>query len=319
MECLQNELMMPNSLHNSHRKKIGLVLGSGSARGFAHIGVIRELASMGIEPDIVCGTSTGALVGATYVKGQLDLLESWVREMNTRNVVKYFDIRLVVGGGFVEGKWLMDFLRKRFGEILIEELPKPFATVATDLKTGREVWIRNGPLWDAVRASIALPGFITPTRVADQWLVDGGLVNPVPVSLCRAMGAEFIVAVNLNGDIVGKHFNEDMKAATKKKDASTEAKLLDKLTIRLKERVRSGTPGLFDVLAGSINIMQDRITGGRLADHPPDVMITPHLAHIGLLEFDRAGETIDEGRAAVKRMAEALKNAVRELWKKTDG
>ncbi|MEK7250654.1 MAG: patatin-like phospholipase family protein, partial [Bacteroidota bacterium] len=112
---------MPNSLHNSHRKKIGLALGSGSARGFAHIGVIRELASMGIEPDIVCGTSTGALVGATYVKGQLDLLESWVREMNTRNVVKYFDIRLGVGGGFVEGKWLMDFLRKRFGEILIEE------------------------------------------------------------------------------------------------------------------------------------------------------------------------------------------------------
>ena len=309
---------MPNSQSKIHHKKIGLVLGSGSARGFAHIGVIRELAEMGIEPDMVCGTSTGALIGAAYVKGQLDAFESWVRKMNTRNIVKYFDIRLVAGGGFVEGKWLMNFLRKRFGEILIEELPKSFATVATDLKTGGEVWIRSGPLWDAVRASIALPGFITPARAGDQWLVDGGLVNPVPVSLCRAMGAEVIIAVNLNSNIVGRHFVEKQNRAAKRtgrsltgRARSTEAKLLDKLTIRLKQRISSDTPGLFDVLASSINIMQDRITGSRLAGHPPDVMITPNLAHIGLLEFDRAGEGIDEGRAAVKRAAAALKGAVR--------
>ncbi|HXG00100.1 MAG TPA: patatin-like phospholipase family protein, partial [Bacteroidota bacterium] len=236
---------------------------------------------------------------------KLDLLESWVRGMNTRNVVKYFDIRLVVGGGFVEGRWLMDFLRERFGDVLIENLPKPFAAVATDLKSGREVWLRSGSLWDAVRASIALPGFITPVRVGDQWLVDGGLVNPVPVSLCRSMGAEWIVAVNLNGDIVGRHFN-DRKTAGTQRQSSTEKRLLEKLTIRLKEHVKTGTPGLFDVLAGAINIMQDRITVSRLADHPPDVLITPRLAHIGLLEFDRAAEAIEEGRQAVRRAAQDL-------------
>lgn len=298
--------MSANPPRASHTT-IGLALGSGSARGWAHIGVLRELHKMGVQPDIVCGTSTGALVGAAFVMGRLDLLESWVRGMSTRNVVKYFDIRLVVGGGFVEGRWLMDFLRNRFGDVLIEELPKPFGAVATDLKSGREVWIRNGSVWDAVRASIALPGFLTPVRVDDQWLVDGGLVNPVPVSLCRAMGAEKIIAVNLNGDIVGRHFSDERKVATGSR-SSTEARLLNKLTIRLKERVKTGTPGLFDVLAGAINIMQDRITASRLADHPPDVMITPRLAHIGLLEFDRAAEAIEEGRQAVRRVAVELQS-----------
>lgn len=292
---------MAEPLPYASDRNIGLALGSGSARGWAHIGVLRELEAMRIRPRIVCGTSTGALVGAAFVMGKLDLLESWVRGMNTRNVVKYFDIRLVVGGGFVEGKWLMDFLRNRFGDVMIEELPTPFGVVATDLKSGREAWIRTGPLWDAVRASIALPGFLTPVRVDDQWLVDGGLVNPVPVSLCRAMGAEKIIAVNLNGDIVGRHFSDEKKPAS-----GTEARLLNKLTIRLKERVKTGTPGLFDVLAGAINIMQDRITVGRLADHPPDIMITPRLAHIGLLEFDRAAEAIEEGRQAVRRVGAQL-------------
>jgi len=297
---------------NSQPKKIGIALGSGSARGFAHIGVLLELLGMGIDPDVVCGASTGALVGGAFVLGKLDLLETWARQMNTRNVVKYFDIRLVVGGGFVEGKRLMEFLRTRFGEVSIEELSKAFATVATDLKTGSEVWIKSGLVWDAVRPSLALPGFVTPARSGDQWLVDGGLVNPVPVSLCRAMGADLIVAVNLNGGIVGKHFAGERDSLTEKRKhlgrttQSTEAKLLEKLTVRFKQGAKSGTPGLFDVLAGSINIMQDRITSNRLADHPPDVMLTPHLAQIGLLEFDRAPEAIEEGRAAVRRAAAEL-------------
>jgi NTE family protein len=289
-------------------KKIGLVLGSGSARGWAHIGVVRELVAMGIEPDIVCGASTGALVGAIYVKGKLDLLESWARTMSTLDVVKYFDVRLVIGGGFVEGKWLMDFLRTRFGEGEIESLPKPFGAVATDLKTGQEVWFRNGPLWDALRASISIPGFVTPARINNQWLVDGGVVNPVPVSLCRAMGAETIIAVNLNSDIVGRRFDEKTRPSGAKisKKRSAQVEFLEKLAVRLKQRVSSTTPGLFDVLAGSINIMQDRITTSRLVDHPPDVLITPHLAHIGMLEFDRASEAIEEGREAVRRVATAV-------------
>ncbi len=295
----------------SHRRKIGLALGSGSARGWAHIGIIRELEAVGIRPDIVCGASIGALVGGVYVKGQLDLLESWASQMNTLNIVKYFDVRLVIGGGFVEGKRLMDFLRAHFGEVLIEKLPRPFCAVCTDLKSGREVWIKTGPLWDAIRSSIGIPGFVTPARVGEQWLVDGGLVNPVPVSLCRAMGAEIIIAVNLNSDIVGKHFSGTKSAKYEPKEASAEAKLLDKLAMRLKDRVKSGTPGLLDVLASSINIMQDRITASRLADDPPDVLITPQLATIGMLEFDRAVEAIKEGRAAVRRVVARLEEVVK--------
>jgi NTE family protein len=290
------------------RKKVGLVLGSGSARGWAHIGVIRELTSMGIEPDIVCGTSAGALVGAIYVKQKLDLLESWARHMTTLNVVKYFDVRLVMGGGFMEGKWLMDTLRTNFGEGQIELLPKPFAAVATDLKTGQEVWVRSGPLWDALRASIAIPGFVTPMRIGDHLLVDGGVVNPVPVSLCRAMGADVIIAVNLNSDLVGRRFEQrKLPITSEMKKESTQARFLKKLAGALKQKVSTTSPGLFDVLAGSINIMQDRITTSRLADQPPDVLITPHLADISMLEFDRAGEAIEEGRQAVRRAAPSLK------------
>lgn len=293
------------------RKSVGLVLGSGSARGWTHIGVIRELVDIGIEPDIVCGTSIGALVGATYVMGKLSLLESWVLGINTRNLVRYLDIRLVVGGGFVEGKRLMNFFRTRFGEVLIEELPKPYATVATELKTGEEIWIRKGSVWDAVRASMALPGIVTPAQLNGQWLVDGGLVNPVPVSLCRALGAEIVVAVNLNGDIVGKHFIDQKPTTRTGREHTTEERLLDKLTIRLKERMATGAPGLFDVLAGSVNIMQYQITDSRMTGNAPDVMITPRLANIGLLEFDRAAEAIAEGRKSVRRVGAALRDVMK--------
>lgn len=299
------------SAQREHQKSIGIVLGSGSARGWAHIGVLRELIDCGIEPDIVCGTSIGALVGAAYVVGRLDMLESWVLNINTRNLVRYLDIKLVVGGGFVEGKRLMDFFRNRFGNSLIEDLAKPFATVATDLKTGKEVWIREGPIWDAVRASIALPGIITPAQHNKQWLVDGGLVNPVPVSLCRALGAEIVIAVNLNGDIVGRHFADRQKKDRRVRPQSTEERFLDKLTIRLRERLATDSPGLFDVLAGAVNIMQDRITENRVRADNPDIIVIPRLAHIGLLEFDRAREAIAEGRESVVQVKAGLEEVIR--------
>ena len=289
------------------RARLGIVLGGGSARGWAHIGVIRQLVALGIEPDVVCGTSIGALVGAAYVIGKLDALESWAQGITARNMVRYLDLGMILGGGFVEGKRLMSFLRARFGNAQIEDLPIAFGAVATDLKTGREIWLTNGPLWDAVRASIALPGFITPAHVEDQWLVDGGLVNPVPVSLCRALGAEAIIAVNLNADIVGRHFTEKKRVSRLEARATTEARLLGKLRIRLKRRSGISTPGLFDVLAGSVNIMQHQITRNHMEGNSPEVMITPQLAHIGLLEFDRAREAIDEGAASVRRAKGALR------------
>lgn len=296
---------------------IGLALGSGSARGWAHIGVIHELAEHGIVPQVVCGSSIGALVGAMFVSGHLDTLEQWVTHLNRKDIIGYLDIKLLVGGGFIEGRRLIDFLHTQIGAPLIEELETPFAAVATNLMTGEEQWLRSGSLLEAVRASIALPGLFTPARDDDRWLVDGGLVNPVPISLCRALGAERIIAVNLNGNIVGKHLARS-KPATQLPSKSTEAGLLENLALEIRQRTgqmmsqwfdnNTPQPGLLDVVATSIHIMQDRITRSRMAGDPPDVLISPRLNHIGLLEFDRASECIEAGRKAVRLMLPGLQD-----------
>lgn len=187
--------MKPPPAHPG-KTRIGLALGGGSARGWAHIGVIRALQDAGIEPDIVCGTSIGALVGAAYVGGELDPLEAWVRSLRLQTVVGFLDFSLT--GGLIKGEKLIGFFRNHFVDRDIRELARPFGAVATDLQRGREVWLREGPVTDAVRASIALPGLFTPVQLDGRWLVDGGLVNPVPVSLCRAMGADLVIAVDLN-------------------------------------------------------------------------------------------------------------------------
>jgi NTE family protein len=173
------------------------------------------------------------------------------------------------------------------------------------------LWIRQGSVREAVRASAALPGIFTPVQLDGQWLVDGGLVNPVPVSLCRAMGADVVIAVNVNIDALGKHFRETGARGEQWDKDGVEATLLDKVSAELKVRASAylpqlfepghQAPGLFDVMAGSINIMQDRITRSRMAGDPPDVMLGPRLAHIGLLEFERASEAIEAGRASVRR------------------
>lgn len=314
------ENIIQASAKNKGQNTIGIALGSGSARGWAHIGVLQALRDGGIEPHIVCGTSVGALVGAVYVLDQLSTFSEWVRDLDLIEVIRYMDIRLVEGGGFVQGRRLMDFLRGRIGDRDIERLPKRFATVATDLHSGIEIWFSKGPLLEAIRASMALPGIFTPVRQDGQWLVDGGLVNPVPVSLCRAMGARHVIAVNLNGDIVGKHLRRAADLSSQVKKVSTERRLLEKLSLGLKKHTTSlrsrmnqenkEIPGLFDVLASSINIMQDRITRSRMAGDPPNIILSPRLSHIGLLEFDRAEEAIEEGRACVQRMLPALKDVV---------
>ncbi len=297
------------------RERIGLVLGSGAARGWAHIGVLRALADRGIEPDVVCGSSIGALVAAGYCSGTLDGLEAWVRSLDWWDIVRALD-PTVGGGGFIGGENLMEMLNHHLGHDTIESLPRRFGAVATNLRTGEEVWLDHGPLLSAVRASIALPGLFTPVVIEEQLLVDGGLVNPVPISLCRALGADRIIAVNLNGDIVGRHLHGD-DAITDPRRPQAEApwyQFLERLRSgvgeagfgRLLTRHPTAQPGLFDVLASAINIMQDRITRSRLADDPPDVLITPRLAHLGLLEFDRAEDAISEGYASVDRALPGL-------------
>ena len=296
--------------------KIGLALGSGSARGWAHIGVIRALEEEGISPDIVTGCSIGSLVGAAYVGGHLDTLEKWVRELTFWDVVRLLDVKLL--GGLIEGESLMSSFEDKIKNVNIEELPIPYAAVATDLGSGREVWLQKGLLPDAVRASIALPGLFSPMRSENRWLVDGGLTNPVPVSLCRAMGADLIIAVNLNSDIIGRHLKPRQ---VRKQEIQTEerdlfSQLLKKLNSGLFEK-RLGNwprekdqseinPGLFEVMASAINIMQDRVTKSRMAGDPPDLLLSPRLGKLGLLEFDRADEAIAEGYDSVRRMLPAL-------------
>jgi len=300
--------------------RIGIALGSGSARGWAHIGVLRALAEMGIHPGVVTGSSIGALVGAAYASDQLDALENWVNSLTWKDMLTYLDLSLL-DGGFIRGEKLIEVARQHVGELDIQSLPVSFAAVATELDTGREIWLREGALLDSIRASIALPGLFSPSKLNGQWLVDGGLVDPVPISLCRAMGAEVVIAVNLNGDIVGKHNkrkHRDEHHHDKKpeKDADIWSIISNQITNRLSEQKEAvlsqllgeskDTPGLFDVMASSINIMQDRITRSRMAGDPPEVMLNPRLSSLGLMEFDQAAVAINEGHACVERMRPAL-------------
>ena len=311
---------------SARKPRIGLALGSGSARGWAHIGIIDALAEAGIEPDIVCGTSIGSLVGAAYVAGRLGDLRQWAEAVTWREIVGLMDIRLS-GGGLIDGKDVVAFLDKLGITGIIEALPKPFAAVATDLFTGREIWLQSGSVLDAVRASIAIPGIFTPAWLDGKWLLDGGLANPVPVSVTRALGADIIIAVNLNSDLVGRHTVEASKAT--EADAGSTGAFLGRLLEQVPAAARvqaaqiaswlspepaSGppAPGYFDVLATSINIMQDHITRTRLAGEPPHVMLVPRLRDIGLMDYDRAAEAIAEGRACVAQAMPALERYLGE-------
>ena len=294
---------------NPRRPRLGLALGSGSARGWAHIGVIHALAKVGIRPDIVCGTSIGALVGAAYAVGELDRFEQWVIGLGIKDVVSFMDFRL--NGGMLKGERLMGFFRRNFIDHPIEDLNLPFGAVATALHTGHEVWLRNGSTVDAVRASLALPGLFSPVWHDGHLLVDGGLVNPVPVSLARAMGAEIVIAVDLNSDILGRHTNRaatPVQASTGTVGSEWMRKLQTNLTSLLPESIppEQRLPSMLDVVAASLNIMQVRITRSRMAGEPPDIVITPRLAHLGLLDFHRAKVAIDEGRRAAESSIPSL-------------
>lgn len=304
--------------HDLERPRIGLALGAGSARGWAHVGVIKALAEMDIHPDIITGTSVGAIVGAVHAIGALEGFEDWLLKLGRRDVLGYMDLRFS-GGGFFEGRRLVATFRKHFGDIRFEDLRLPFGAIATELETGLEVWLREGSVAEAVRASISLPGIFTPVEQQGRWLVDGGLVNPVPVSLCRAMGADRVIAVSLNGDILGRHNRrKPIKQPVEDNDLRrADPNWLDQLANGLRQRApwlrmpqlgTPGMPGLMQVTATSVNIMQDRITRSRMAGDPPDILISPRLAHIGLLEFDRARDVIPEGEAATRRMAPAIRD-----------
>jgi len=361
------ERTMPDKL-----RKIGLALGSGSAKGWSHIGVIRGLQEANIGIDIVCGSSIGALVGGAFAAGKLDETEKLVRELAWSDVLGFMEVP-VPKSGIINGDKIAGYLRQRIGDPNIEDLPIPFAAVATDLTSGQEVWLRQGSLIDAIRASISMPGMFTPCFREGRLLVDGGLVNPVPVTLCRSMGASTVIAVNPNTDVKIQYeitrepsLDEPPKAEPEEEEPALRVRdiLFAGLTLYVTERIKRGKsaitgrfgakeseedskglrdhlmgylsdyinetmkqgkslalgqisedgtfrePSILEVILASINLMGDRIGRQRLAGDPPDVMILPHVSHVGPLEFNRADEVIEAGRRALNLMLPMLRDQI---------
>ncbi len=304
--------------------KIGLALGGGAARGWAHIGVLKALQAAGIRPDIIAGTSIGAVVGGCYSSGHLDDIEGFARELTPRRIFGYLDFNLK-GNGLIGGQKLCDRLDRHLGDKLIEDLDTRFTAVATEIGTGHEHWLSRGKLVDAVRASYALPGIFKPVRVNGRWLFDGALVNPIPVSVCRALGARYVIAVNLNFDVLGRGSvvptpDEDYEGDEELQDEPAfdaiepPARGVRGLLQRQIFGRGDGAPGISTVMVDAFNIVQDRIARSRLAGDPPDAMISPRLQDIGLFDFHRADELISRGAQAVARQ---LDDITREIDTRT--
>ncbi len=304
------------------RPPLGLALGGGVARGWAHIGALRALIEAGIKPDIVAGTSIGAVVGAAYLAGKLDIVENWARSLNRRKMMGYMDVRLG-GAGLMRGERLARVLRHYFRDMTIQELDRKFATVACDLRTGYEVWLQKGPIVPAIRASYALPGAFEPIKVDGRFMIDGALVNPVPVSTCRALGAHMVIAVSLNGDAFGPigsshelQFDDDpesdsvdpLELATQSLNKLRPDRLL--LKSIMGDVAPGKTPRMGSVMMGTLNIVMDRLSRSRLAGDPPDVFVAPRIGHIGMMEFTRAEELIERGYRAMQHEIPLIKSVM---------
>ena len=308
-------------LGSVRRPVIGLALGGGAARGFAHIGIVRTLVAHGIIPNVVVGTSIGAVVGGAYASGHLDTLEGWARSLQPRNILSYLDIRLN-GSGLIGGAKLTAELEAAMGQSLIEDLPVKFATVATEVRTGHEIWLTHGRMVDAMRASYALPGIFSPMLVGDRWLVDGALVNPVPVSAARALGAEIVIAANLSSDVfthsttIYSHGQSADVAVMPEPEPPKRG--LGKFfsaerTVKREFFGSGGRPGISSVMVDAFNIMQDRITRARLAGDPPDLLISPRVGQIGWFDFHRADDLIAHGTRAAERAIDSIQEAIHIL------
>ena len=301
------------------RPTIGLALGGGAARGFAHIGVIRTLEAHGIVPDVIVGTSIGAVVGGCYAAKEMDNLESWARTLTVRGVLGYLDISLS-GSGLINGGHLAARLEAVLKESRVEDLPIRFAAIATEFNTGHEIWLTRGRLSDALRASYSLPGIFPPVLIGGRWLVDGALVNPVPVSAARALGARLVIAVNLNSDLFGRgtiiasHGPDENEVAPEPPKANGFRRMFSgERSLRRQFFGRRGRPGLPTVMVEAFNVMQDRITRARLAGDPPDVLISPRLGGIGWFDFHRATDAVDIGNEATTKALDAVNEAVTAL------
>jgi NTE family protein len=301
-------------------KTLALALGGGGARGLAHIAVIEALDDIGIRPVAIAGTSIGAAIAGVFAAGQLDGFEAWARNLTRRRVFGYLDFSLA-GSGLIGGDRLFTRLDAALGDLTFEDLPVRMAAVATELRTNHEIWITRGRLADALRASCALPGIFPPSRIGGRWLMDGALVNPLPISAARALGARLVIAVNLNADNFGRGTIIQDHGSDAEDDLRRQAALKQRRGLRGRaERLIRwkffGTrdrPGLSTVMADAFQVLQDRITRARLAGDPPDVLISPRLSRINLFDFHRATETIAIGAEAADRALPSIAEAVETL------
>ncbi len=298
----------------ARRPIIGIALGAGAARGWSHIGVLLELIAQGIYPDVVAGTSIGAVVGGTYAAGKLKEMETFALGLTKKRVISLMDVSFS-GVSFIGGERLRRELEHELSGLSFEDLDKKFATVATEVGTGHEIWLTKGDVANAIRASYAMPGIFEPVKINGRWLFDGALVNPIPVSLCRALGAEVVIAVNLVSDaaFLGSTIHDPLSLepalekynfGTPEEGRTLRARIFGGMGGNLRRlfgKREDGAPGIANAMMDAFNIAQGRISRSRLAGDPPDVIINARLGKVGLFDFHRADELIAIGREATRR------------------
>jgi len=297
------------------RKKVGLVLGSGSSRGWAHIGAIEALEASGIPIDFIVGCSVGSYVGALYASGSLASLKEFVLRMNGKKVFTYFDV-VFPRSGLLDGtRKVKELFSMHTHMEQFEELPLAVAMVATDLQRGRKVILQSGNIMKALQATMSIPGLFAPVQIDGRWLVDGGLVDPVPVGVAKAMAADIVIAVDLNSGLISRREVRKQTPTTEKavaQEPEYQYELLKKLSeyyesaeTSFKAKINDlfhreqEIPDIIDTVMTSINIMQERITRVNLAVEPPDILIQPRLGDLKMMDFDRVDFAIAEGHAGV--------------------
>ena len=300
------------------RAKVGLVLGAGAARGWSHIGALRELDALGLKLDVIVGSSIGTLVGGCYAAGRLDMLEAFARSLTRRRVLGLLDFSFT-GSGLIGGQRLRTRLEAGLGGLRIEDLPIQFAAVATEIGGGHEIWLRRGLLVDAIRASYALPGVFEPVKVDGRWLFDGAIVNPVPVSVARALGAERVIALNITSDRVGRGaviqdpFGRPDAPSSVEEPAQDSSGMISRWwrgSNGAKVNGETAAPGLMTSMVNAFDILQDRIMRSRLAGDPPDTLVQVRVGKVGMFEFHRADELIALGREAIRKAAAEIQEHV---------
>ncbi len=315
----------------SARKTVGLVLGSGASRGWAHIGIIEALVEAEIPIDFIAGCSVGAYIGALYASDSIESLKKFLLRMDGKKIFSYFDVVFPRSGLLNGSRRVQELFSMHTNVSTFEELNIPLVMLATDLERGEKVIINSGKLIEGLRATMSFPGLFAPIQIKGRWLVDGGLVDPVPVGVARAMGAEVVIAVDLNSRIVSR--TRSLRALTVVEDREklpakragtvldTRNELMKKMADfyenaenRFKNKTSemfrrdSVTPDIIETVMTSVSIMQERITRINLAVDRPDILIQPRLGELKMMNFDQVSHAISEGYIGVQEQLEDIQN-----------